>query len=153
MSDAGQAQGGSDRPKRDAAKKFLNGNEEKREERRKTDNSLRRKTASRSGGESKDSGDRQKRLSGGGGLSDNEKRRRLYENLPKLAVDKGIRRLDMTALKKYKRHFGLRTAPTSSSKEDLQAAVIRHFACQLRAEEGKTERKFISLVREQNGSA
>jgi len=89
-----------------------------------------------------------RRVSGPGGSVGDDKKKRLMENLPKIAVDKGIRRLDLTALKKYKRHFGLKTAITSSNKEDLQAAVIRHFASQLRAEQGKTERSFLKMLRE-----
>mmetsp|Transcript_36482 Transcript_36482/g.74888 ORF Transcript_36482/g.74888 Transcript_36482/m.74888 type:complete len:148 (+) Transcript_36482:91-534(+) len=141
MSDATASQ--SERPKRDAAKKFLNGNDSKASD-KKTEMNLRQHLP-RKGPPGKET----KRSSTDGAKADGEKKKRLLENLPKIAVDKGIRRLDLTALKKYKRHFGLKTAPTSSNKEDLQAAVIRHFASHLRAEGGKTERSFIKAVRDQ----
>mmetsp|Transcript_21320 Transcript_21320/g.70678 ORF Transcript_21320/g.70678 Transcript_21320/m.70678 type:complete len:169 (-) Transcript_21320:59-565(-) len=155
----------TERPKRDAAKKFLNGDAAVKTEPKKPDASPSSSRPARKGTkdtkENKDSKDggtskRTAEKSSSGASSSNnageaEKKKRMQENLPKITVDKGIRRLDVAALKKYKRHFGLKTGPTSNNKEDLQAAVIRHFA-NLKPEAGRIERNFLKLIKEQKGN-
>ena len=56
---------------------------------------------------------------------------------------------DLAALKRYKKHFNLKNLSTNN-KEDLQAAVIRHFAQQLRADSGKTERMFLKFLKQRD---
>ena len=147
----GQSTGG-DRPKRDAAKKFLEGSDGPgvKVDGRK---SLSGDGARGQGGSRKGStkgSDAGKRPAGGG--NDNGKKRSwqakdTLTDVPKVSVDAGIRRLELAALKRYKKHFNLKNTSTSN-KDDLQAAVIRHFASQLRADSGKTERSFLKFLKE-----
>ncbi|EKX35733.1 hypothetical protein GUITHDRAFT_146292 [Guillardia theta CCMP2712] len=104
----------TERPKRDAAKKFLNGDAAVKTEPKKPDASPSSSRPARKGTkdtkENKDSKDggtskRTAEKSSSGASSSNnageaEKKKRMQENLPKITVDKGIRRLDVAALKK-----------------------------------------------------
>ena len=146
----------SERPKRDAAKKFLNGVEAggKIDGRKALigPGEGPRGAGPRKAGKVADSAIGAKRPAGGvGGIDTDKKRPRPQDmgraDIPKVSVDAGIRRLDLTALKRYKKHFNLKNT-TTSNKDDLQAAVIRHFASQLRADAGKTERSFLKFLKE-----
>jgi hypothetical protein len=147
----------SERPKRDAAKKFLNGVEAggKIDGRKALvgPGDGARGAGPRKAGKVPDSAIGAKRPAAGsvGGVDADKKRPRPQDmgraDIPKVSVDAGIRRLDLTALKRYKKHFNLKNT-TTSNKDDLQAAVIRHFASQLRADAGKTERSFLKFLKE-----
>mmetsp|Transcript_79825 Transcript_79825/g.129382 ORF Transcript_79825/g.129382 Transcript_79825/m.129382 type:complete len:173 (+) Transcript_79825:129-647(+) len=153
----------SERPKRDAAKKFLNGPEGPggKVDGRKTHG------GDGIGAHARAPGPRAKvavkgpdtlagkRPAAGGAEADKKRARQPHDmarsDVPKVSVDSSIRRLDLTALKRYKKHFNLKSA-TTNNKDDLQAAVIRHFASQLRADSGKTERSFLKFLKERKSS-
>ena len=148
----------SERPKRDAAKKFLNGVEAggKIDGRKAlVSDAAGPRAAGARKGKVAESAIGAKRSAAGGGVGggDNDKKRPRSSQdmgttaIPKVSVDAGIRRLDLTALKRYKKHFNLKNT-TTSNKDDLQTAVIRHFASQLRADAGKTERSFLKFLKE-----
>eukprot|EP00802_Teleaulax_amphioxeia_P017237 Tamp_17387.p2 GENE.Tamp_17387~~Tamp_17387.p2 ORF type:complete len:182 (-),score=45.46 Tamp_17387:847-1362(-) len=152
----------SERPKRDAAKKFLNGAEGPgggKLDGRKSVHGVEgvgRGGGARKGGKGPD-GMAGKRPAPGGPGGDGDKKRGKQSqdmnraDVPKVSVDTGIRRLDLAALKRYKKHFNLKNT-TSGNKDDLQAAVIKHFASQLRADSGKTERSFLKFLKERKSS-
>jgi hypothetical protein len=154
MADSGKGAAPSDRPKRDAAKKFLDGADgvgpggkvDGRKSLGGDASGARGQPGPRKGGGKSSEGGQGKRPAG------NEKKRQVAESnrtadVPKVSCDAGIRRLDIAALKRYKKHFNLKNVSTNS-KDDLQAAVIRHFASQLRADSGKTERSFLKFLKE-----
>ncbi|KAJ1472828.1 hypothetical protein T484DRAFT_1974459, partial [Baffinella frigidus] len=108
----------SERPKRDAAKKFLASAVAEKEsgkggERAAGKDSMGLRQVSARGKASKEGKGEASNGAGskpptrvgagtpaGAGVGGEEKKKRILENLPKIAVDKGIRRLDLTALKK-----------------------------------------------------
>jgi len=47
-----------------------------------------------------------------------------------------LTKLDVVALKRYQRHFGLRTKTTKMDKEELVRVVSKHFAALVVDEEG-----------------
>lgn len=162
-SGSGGAAGPSERPKRDAAKKFLNGVEAggKIDGRKALvgDTTGPRAAGARKGKVAESAiGTKRPAAGGGVGGNDNDKKRPRSSqdmsraDIPKVSVDAGIRRLDLTALKRYKKHFNLKNT-TTSNKDDLQAAVIKHFASQLRADAGKTERSFLKFLKERKNDA
>mmetsp|Transcript_22937 Transcript_22937/g.74800 ORF Transcript_22937/g.74800 Transcript_22937/m.74800 type:complete len:158 (-) Transcript_22937:194-667(-) len=143
----------ADRPKRDAAKKFLNGvdSSAKADPPKKdiTMNLRQVRKPTKEMQEAKETSGAKKAVAHHSSTSESDKKKHhSHDNLPAIAVDKGIRKLDLSALKKYKRHFGLKTGPASSNKEDLQAAVIKHFANVLRADASKVEKSFLKRIRD-----
>jgi len=143
----------ADRPKRDAAKKFLNGvdsNSKSDPPKKDITMNLRQvRKPTKEMQEAKEANGPKKAGSHHTSSSEMEKKKHhSHDNLPAITVDKGIRKLDLSALKKYKRHFGLKTGPASSNKEDLQAAVIKHFANVLRADASKVEKSFLKRIRD-----
>eukprot|EP00277_Geminigera_cryophila_P024670 CAMPEP_0179486718 /NCGR_PEP_ID=MMETSP0799-20121207/62909_1 /TAXON_ID=46947 /ORGANISM="Geminigera cryophila, Strain CCMP2564" /LENGTH=183 /DNA_ID=CAMNT_0021301531 /DNA_START=66 /DNA_END=616 /DNA_ORIENTATION=- len=156
----------SERPKRDAAKKFLNGPEGPggKVDGRKTHGGDGIGAHARAPGprakvavKGPDTLAGKRPAAGGEKQIKKERGNRMIwlpmarSDVPKVSVDSSIRRLDLTALKRYKKHFNLKSA-TTNNKDDLQAAVIRHFASQLRADSGKTERSFLKFLKERKSS-
>lgn len=130
----------NERPKRESAKKFVEDIGSGRIDGRKA------LGESRSLGARKNAGKVPQAVSGGAARKPQPLH---HSEVPKVSVDAGLRRLDLAALKRYKKHFNLKNLSTNN-KEDLQAAVIRHFAQQLRADSGKTERMFLKFLKQRD---
>lgn len=60
-----------------------------------------------------------------------------------MVVDLG--KLDVSSLRKYQRHYGLRTKGNKTDKEELSRAVAKHFA-ELVVDEEETIESFVSTL-------
>ena len=135
----------NERPKRESAKKFVEDIGSGRIDGRKALGESRSLAARKNAGKVLDNGTK-RAVSGGAARKPQPLH---HSEVPKVSVDAGLRRLDLAALKRYKKHFNLKNLSTNN-KEDLQAAVIRHFAQQLRADSGKTERMFLKFLKQRD---
>jgi len=68
----------------------------------------------------------------------------IYPTRQQIAVD--LSKLDLMALKRYKKHYKLRTRHKTSRKADLVAAVSRHFAAQS-VDEAETIERFVFALK------